>query len=401
MRVLQANKFFFLKGGSERYLFDLLDLLPARGHAVAPFSMHHPSNRPTPYAEHFVSRVEYDTGGLAALGAATRTVYNRETRAKALALVDAFRPDVAHLHNVHHQLSGALFEALRERAVPVVQTLHDFQWACPVYTFLRDGSPCTECGHGRVFPAVRHRCQSGSLARSVIAALELKVGQWRGWMDCVARFLAPSRFLADTLVAHGLPADRMETLPNCLRADMFPSEPGERGASFLYAGRLSAEKGIEVLLEALESAPGLTLRVAGTGPLEEELHRRAQPLGDRVRFLGHLDEVSLRGELARARALVVPSTWYENQPYVVLEAFASWTPVIGSAIGGIPELVRDGETGFLVEPGSAPALADAMLRLQPREAQTLGRAARREVTERFDPDSHLDRLLAVYEAVVA
>ncbi len=404
MRVLQANKFFFAKGGAERYFLDLVELLPSLGHPVAPFAMRHPANLPSPFAEHFVSGVDYarDMSGRRAAQIALRTVYNRETLRRTRELVRAFRPDVAHLHNVHHQLSGSLFEALAAEGVPVVQTLHDYQWVCPVYTFLSRGTVCERCAHGRVFPAVRRRCHGGSLARSAVAALELKVGERRGWLGMVKRFLAPSLFLRDKVVAHGLPAERVTTLNYCLRVETY-RPAGVRGGHGLYAGRLSHEKGVATLLEAAARVPGLSLRVAGEGPLADALERRAEAIAPgRIRFLGHLDPARLREELAGAAFVVVPSEWYENQPFAVLEAFAMGAPVVGAAIGGIPELVVEGITGGLFESGSVEALAEALAAMAAREDRAaLGANARRLVEERFHPAGHIEALLAIYREAAA
>ncbi len=402
MRVLQANKFFYPRGGAERYFLDLVDLLPARGHAVAPFSMVHPKNLRSDYARYFVSQVDYtaDRGRFGGIATAARTVYNRETRRRARELVAAFRPDVAHLHNIHHQLTGSLLEALAEARVPVVQTLHDFQWVCPVYTFLRAGRVCEECRRGRFLPAVRHRCQGGSLPRSMVAAMGLWVGEWRRWEDRVARFLAPSAFLSAKVVEHGLPAAKVETMGYLLRLDAYRTG-AERGDHALYAGRLSHEKGVATLLEALSRVPGLRLRVAGTGPLEPELRRRAETAAPgRTAFLGHLEPEALRAEVGAAAFTVAPSEWYENQPYAVLESFASRTPVIGSDLGGIPELVRPGETGLLFRAGSAESLAEALeaMRGHPDRAG-MGARARALVEDRFAPERRLAELEALYRRV--
>ncbi len=404
MKVLQANKFHYVRGGADRYFLDLVEILPAHGHPTAPFSMRHPRNLPTPFSRFFVSQVDYaeEGGRFGAVATAARTVYNRETRRQVRELVEQFRPDVAHLHNVHHQLSGSLFETLRELNVPVVQTLHDFQWVCPVYTFFRRGRVCEECGHGRTYPAVRHRCQGDSLPRSAVAALAVKLGWWRKWEGMVSRFLAPSRFLADKVVEHGLPAEKIVPMGYCLRLDGY-RPGGERGSHVLYAGRLSAEKGVATLFQAAARVPGLSLRVAGTGPLEPDLRQLSETLlPGRAAFLGHLDAAALREELGRAAFVVVPSEWYENQPYAVLEAFAMGTPVLGSDLGGIPELVHPGETGELFPAGSVEGLADALAAMQGRvDRVDLGRAARTWVGTHFDPDRHAEALADLYAEVLA
>jgi len=404
MRVLQINKFLYPRGGAERYFLDLLDLLPAAGHETAPFTMRHARNRPSDYERFFVSHVDYraQAGRFGTLAAAGRTVYNREARRNLTRLLREFRPDVAHLHNIHHQLTGSVIDALGEAGIPMVQTLHDYQWVCPVYTFVSHGTLCEACRGRRFGEAVRRRCHSGSWGRSSVAALELKLGWARGWVDRVRAFLAPSRFLAAKVVEHGMPADRVRVRDYCLRLDTYGAAV-ERGDHVLYAGRLSREKGVLTLLQAVGRVPGLELRVAGTGPLEPELHRMADDAAPgRVRFLGYLNPEALREELARAAFTVVPSEWYENQPFAVLEAFALGTPVLGADIGGIPELVEAGRTGLLFRSGSLDSLAEALAAMAGHpDREEMGREARRVAETRFDPGAHLRELAAIYREVAA
>lgn len=404
MRILQINKFFYPRGGAERYFLDLVELLPRHGHETAPFSMSHPRNLPSPFARHFVSHVDYtvEAGPIGAALTAVRTLYNRESRRRLRALVGSFRPDVAHLHNVHHQLSGSVIETLADEKIPMVQSLHDYQWVCPVYTFVRRGRVCEECRGRKFHRAIRHRCHGGSLLKSTVAALDLMLGYRKGWPDRIARFLAPSAFLAAKVVEHGLPADRVRREGYLLSLDRY-RPGGERGEHALYAGRLSREKGVETLLRALAHVDGLEVRVAGTGPMEPELRRIAEAVApDRVRFLGHLDGDALHAELAAAGFAVVPSEWYENQPFAILEAFALETPVVGASIGGIPELVRHGATGLLFESGSVESLADALRAMREHpDRRALGRAAREFVESAFDPSARIASLLEVYREVAA
>jgi len=399
MRVLQVNKYYYARGGAERYFLDLMDLLPGAGHEVAPFSMQHARNRQSEYESYFVSHVDYraQAGRFGAVAAAGRTVYNREARRHMARLIRDFKPDVAHLHNIHHQLTGSVIAALDAARVPMVQTLHDYQWVCPVYTFVSQGEVCEACRGKRFGSAVRRRCHGGSWTKSAVAALELKVGWSRGWVGRVGAFLAPSRFLADKVVEHGMPKDRVRVQDYCLRLEAY-RPGGERGDHVLYAGRLSAEKGVLTLLHALGRVPGLELRIAGTGPLEPELHLLADSSAPgRVRFLGYLDEEALRAELAAAAFVVVPSEWYENQPFAVLESFALETPVVGADIGGIPELVVPQHTGSLFESGSVEALAEALGDMAARSDRAeLGRQARRMVETRFASGTHLRQLEAIY-----
>ena len=404
MKVLQVNKFFYPRGGAERYFIDLLELLPERGHPTAPFSMHHAKNPSSSFSDFFVSNIDYrgDAGLVESAAMAWRTIYNREARRKIGRLVDAFKPDVAHLHNIHHQLTGAIIEELAKRRVPMVQTLHDYQWVCPVYTFLSHGRTCEACRGGKYFNAVKKRCQDGSLARSVVAMMELELAKRKKWREAVGLHLAPSRFLADKVVEHGMPRESVRQQDYSLRVGQVLKKSDSVEPYALYAGRLSKEKGVGTLLEAVNRIPGLSLRIAGTGPIEPELRRTVESseMGDRVHFLGYLNEFELEGAVNSAAFTVVPSEWYENQPFAVLESFAASTPVVGSRMGGIPELVRENETGFLFHAGSVDDLSETLERAWThKDLAGLGASARDWVVERFDPNRHIERLVSIYNEV--
>ncbi len=397
--ILNVNKFHYVRGGSERYYFDLQELLRERGHDVISFSMTHPANRPSAQAAYFVPHVAWDGGGSvgSAVAAAAGVISSRTARRRIDALLSAERVDVAHLHNVAHQLSPSIFGPLRRRKIPVVQTLHDYKLICPNYRLFTEGAPCERCRGGRYWNAWRHRCQGGAAA-SLLIAVESSIHRGAGsYQRGVDLFLAPSRFLFEKAVAFGIPEERLRHLPYPIPLPTDAVE-SERGGYFLYAGRLTAEKGLRTLLAAAERAPGVRIEIAGDGELRDEVAALAARCPG-VTLRGHLapDEV-LRLQRG-AIAVVVPSEWYENLPFAILEAFAAGTPAIASRIGGIPELVVDGETGWLFPPGDAAALAERLTRAA-ADRPTLvemGRRARAFVRKRHDPAAHYDALLGVYD----
>lgn len=400
LRILQVNKFHWLKGGSERYYFDLQAELAARGHEVAVFSTKHTLNEATPWEEYFVGEVDYRIGAdRAALGLARDVIWNRDAASRLDRLLERFRPDVAHLHNFHHQLSPSILEPLARRGIPVVQTLHDYKWVCPAYLFLSQGRLCERCGPGnRFLPVVMKQCQHDSLLRSLVVYLESSRSWGRRDFERVARFLAPSAFMAERVTTHGLPHDRVIEMPYFVRSAAY--RPADvPGADFLYLGRLSREKGLPVLFDALARRKGrFHLRIAGGGPLEAELRARALDEDLPVTFLGHMGGERLHDAIRAARAVIVPSVWYENQPYAILETMALGVPVIGAKIGGIPELVEPGVTGYLAEPGDPGSLLEAMdlVEADPAAAHRMGRAARQRIENDFGARRALDRLEALY-----
>ncbi|HEX7880417.1 MAG TPA: glycosyltransferase, partial [Candidatus Eisenbacteria bacterium] len=278
MRLLHVNKFHWPKGGSERYYFDCVNGLSARGHEVAVFASAHPSNVASPWSKHFAPGADYHGAGPSdALRLAGHVIDNQPAARALEGLLREFRPEVAHLHNIHHQLSPAILAVLERAGVPVVQTLHDYKWVCPAYLFLSHGKVCEKCGPGNdFFPVVTHTCHHDSFPKSLVVWRELTASWGRGDVDRVKRFLAPSRFLRDRVVAHGLPNDRVETRSYFLDVAAYRPADAPSGDHFLYAGRLSKEKGLSTLVAALARRPGLKPRVAGAGPLESELRERAR-----------------------------------------------------------------------------------------------------------------------------
>lgn len=383
-------------------MFDEVSWLEQAGHEVAHFSTRHPDNVASPYGEYFAEYTELGSGakrGVAeSLRAALRMFHNRDAARRFERLVDDFKPDIVHVHGIHRQISPSILAVTSRRNLPVVQTLHDYQRVCPSDVLLRRGSEVCEprsCGRLSYTACIRNRCVRGSLAASTLAAAEVSFQRMIGAYERgVTRFVSPSRFLADRMAEGGwhLPIDVIgNAVP--LRDRAVTSD--SRGTYFLFAGRLSPEKGVDVLLRAAATA-GVRVVIAGDGPLAGGLRAAAGP---NVEFLGHIAGEEAERLASGARAVVVPSVWYENAPMSVLEAMAAGTAVIASRIGGIPEQVTDGVEGILVEPGDADALAGALRALEADSSMAvrMGTAGRERVEHAFSPSRHLEALLATYE----
>ncbi|MEX2245999.1 MAG: glycosyltransferase family 4 protein [Dehalococcoidia bacterium] len=406
MRVLQVNKFHYNRGGAETAYFATAELLERHGHDVIPFAMADDRNVPTPYDRYFVSNVELreESGGVFdRLAVAGRILYSREAEHHLDRLLRDTRPDVAHLHNVYHQLSPSVLRALGRHRVPVVMTLHDYKLICPAYTLYTEGAPCERCRGGRFYQAVAHRCVKGSRAKSAICAAE---GYLHGITGIYRRhvkfYVGPSHFMVRKVVEFGLDPRRVTHVPNFVDPDAF--RPGQSdGTYFAYAGRLENVKGVMTLLRAVrhsETARAHRLLIAGDGEQRGELEAFCRATGlDNVRFLGHLSQGDLEPVVAGAAFLVAPSEWYENAPMSVLEAAARAKAVVASDMGGLPELVKDGETGLVFHAGDVDALRAAVERLldAPPLAADMGRRARAFVEETFSPEVHYRQLMAVYE----
>ncbi|TCJ17941.1 glycosyltransferase family 1 protein [Parasulfuritortus cantonensis] len=399
MKILQANKFFFPNGGSETVMFQEREFLLGLGNETVDFSMEDPRNLDSPYKASFVRTQDYRSrqGKLTKVMSAVQFIHSREAANKMASLVRKTRPDIVHCHNIYHQLTPSIIGAAKLFGIPVVLTLHDYKLVCPTYNRLRGGQPCSACLTGNFREALVHRCASGSFGKSALLYVEATVQRWMGNYEKVDAYIAPSRFMSEA-IAHRVPKERIHLLYNGVGTDLVQGSGADDGYA-LYLGRLSSEKGVGSLLVAHESSGGAwPLVVAGTGPLEADLRSQYK----KAKFIGHVTGDELRDVIDRAAVIVVPSEWYENCPMSVLEAMAYGKPVVGSRIGGIPELVADGETGLLFEPGNKDDLAAAMARLMgaPELRRQLGQAARKRVEEEFSLAKHNAGLMNVYKSVL-
>ena len=362
--------------------------------------MEHPENLNSPWSSYFVDEIEFgqDYGLIEKLTKASKTVYSFEARRKLGRLIDDLRPDVAHLHNIYHHLSPSVLGVLTQRRIPSVLTLHDLKLACPAYKMLATDGLCERCKGGAYSNVVRQRCIKDSVVLSGLVYLEASLHKLlRSYEKHVDKFVVPSKFYGQKMVEWGWSAERFHYVPNFVDSRDF--EPVyQPGKHFLYFGRLSSEKGVLTLMKAVAKA-GVSLRIAGVGPDEPALRKQAAASNADVAFLGFLSGQELHDEIASARAVVLPSEWYENAPVSIMEAYALGKIVLGADIGGIPEMLRDGETGFVFPSGSVDALAELLLRTDAMGAsqiQEMGRASRAWVAEEFTAERYRESMVSIY-----
>lgn len=331
---------------------------------------------------------------------ATSAVWSRSAERRVRTVLAACQPQVMHVHNTFAAASPSVYAAASADGVPVVQSLHNYRLACPAATAFRDGHTCTDCvGRSLPWPAVIHSCIRGSRAQSLVAATTLGAHRALGtFRRGIETYIVGTSFHRQLMADGGLPAARIQVLPNFLEPDPGAGQGPRTGV--LYVGRLAEEKGIATLLRAAEFIPG-SVTVVGDGPLAP-LVREAAAAGH-VRYLGPLWSREMRDELRGAVALALPSIWFEGFPMVAVEAFAAGTPVIASRIGSLTDIVEDGVTGLLAEPGDADQLGGrfAWAIDHPAELAELGARARQRYVSRYQGATHLATLLDIYQASIA
>lgn len=403
-RILNVNNYHYRRGGSDVVYLDHGALMEELGWESAYFSMKHPKNFDTPWSKYFVDEIEFGHSYslIRKLSMAGKVIYSREAQEKLARLLADFSPDIAHLHCIYHHLSPSILPTLHNAGVPVVMTAHDLKLACPAYKMLNSGGVCERCKEGSLLNVLRHRCLRDSASASAVVMLESMLHKrLKTYERYLSKILVPSRFFMAKFVEWGWPEDRFAYVPNYVDASRFRPNY-EPGSYFLYFGRLAPEKGVATLIRAAVKA-GVSLKIAGTGPVEAELKSLAEHLGGSIEFLGYRSGDSLHQLIRDCRAVVLPSEWYENAPMSVLESFALGKPVIGATIGGIPELVVDGVSGWHFESGDSDSLCDALSSAVSLSSEALcqfGRNSRVMVEENFSRLRYIDNISSVYSSLM-
>lgn len=408
LRILLCNKFYRPVGGPETIVLDTEREFKTRGYEVIPFAMAHPDNAESEYSNYFVPNIDYNDasrGMLKRLKEAVNIIYSREAASRLSKLLRDTKPDICHAHNIYHQLSPSIFSALREAGVPTILTLHDGKLLCANMLFLRNGQICERCAGAKFYHAFLGKCVKDSCVSSLLCAVEETIHRFlRLYERGVDLFITPSNFLKQKLVEHSrLKECQIEVLPNY--ADIRMTEPNYKPGNYgLFVGRLEPLKGVATLLKACEEMPDFEIRLAGRGPMLEQGLEFVNSRGlNKVKFLGFQTGDDLRLLFKECRFVVLPSECYENCPMVVLEAFAAGKPVIGSRIGGIPELIEHGKDGLLFEPGNSEELARHMKMLIDNKAlaEEMGRRGRAKAEEQFSLEYHIDCLISIYLRLIS
>jgi glycosyltransferase involved in cell wall biosynthesis len=374
------------KGGEDRAVQNEIELLRSKGHEV----------------EILLFSNTAGDGFFQQLRNGLQAVYNRHSYKRTYEMAKAFKPDVVHVHNLFFMASPSILYALHKLEIPVVATLHNYRLLCSNALLLRSGKPCELCVN-KIFPlkGVIHRCYKSSAAASFAATSFSSVHKLlHTWQQKVDQFILLTDFAKQIIASSSLkiPESKLIVKPN-FTPDIY-NPAVKREPFFLFAGRLSEEKGVGPLVQAFQQMPEVQLVIAGQGPLEKELVNSCDPFSN-ISFAGNLTQPELISYLQRAQALIFPSLWYEGLPFTMIESFAAGTPVLASELGSISTLVEEGSNGLLFKPGSAASIVESVRTFQQTASvKQYNEKARQSYLEKFTPEAGYEQLIRIYKTAI-
>jgi len=399
MNILQINKFNYLKGGSEKHLFELEKLLVEKGHKVLDFSMKDEKNRKSEYEKYFIEPIDLHKFSFVNI---FKYFYNYDAVRQLKKMLKNEKVDVAHLHNIIGQISPAIIRVLKKNKIKIVMTLHDYRLICPNAKLFTASSVCYACQNKNYWHCVKNKCVHNSYAKSFLAMLETYVNRRiLNYYQDVDVFIAPSEYMKNISVKFGLPEEKIKVLYNFLNDFALKNEESvsfsDKNDYLLFFGRISEEKGLEILLDTMKNID-YKLKIAGVGPDYEKIEKiiKDKDLINKVELLGFLQEKELQGYIKNAKAIVIPSIWPENMSYSLIEAMILGKLVIASDIGGISEVISNAKNGFVFRAGNSADLKFILKRLDKVNIDLISNNAKEIAKDIFSKERYYKDVMDIY-----
>jgi len=408
MKILQINNYHYLKGGSEKVYFETSSLLEEKGHKVIFFSTGNEKNLKTKYEKYFVKPTNYNSSKIVdKIMSVHNFIYSKKAKKNLEKLILDEKPDIAHLHIFYGHLTSSILPILKKYNIPTVMSIHEYRLMCPTY-LMQDinGNNCELCANGNYFNCIFKKCNKGSFSKSFISALECFIRDYFfNYVDFIDKFILVSKFIYNKHKQYNkIPENKMIQLYNFIDINNYKFEVN-KGNYYLYVGRLSVEKGIMTLVKAFHNIPNINLKIAGIGPMERDIVDYVKRNNiQNIQLLGFCNKEYLEELIHNAIFTIIPSEWYENNPMSVLESFAYGTPVIGSNIGGIPELIIPEKTGYLFSPGDIEDLQKIILYsydISINDYKDMSLNARKLIEGEFNKDKYYEELIKIYKSLLS
>jgi glycosyltransferase involved in cell wall biosynthesis len=409
MRILLINNHHNIIGGGERYYFDLAELLIKNGHQVAFFSTQDKKNYKTPFSKYFIKKLNFKKRSFKnSLEKFPKIFFNYEARRNISKLLDDFTPDLVHFQNTYYYISSSIISPIKKRGIPIVQTVHDFQPISTNVVMYHDGKICEIGKKNKYYKAVLHRCVKGSYMASLMAATTIwfqNLGNF--YHNSIYKFITPSGFMLKKMKEYGFSSVKLIKIQNFLNKDFHRIKPHKVvGRYVLFFGRLCDAKGLYLTIRTAALLPDIPFKLMGSfedSRTESEAMQLIKTLNVKnIKFQKFTEGQKLKKIIHDSAFTIIPSMWYENQPYSVMESFAFGKPVVASNLGGIPEMVINGRNGFLFKPGNEKDFAQKINKLWKNVnlIKKTGENAKTYSLRHFSAEAHYKSILNIYKSVL-
>ncbi|HOF42456.1 MAG TPA: glycosyltransferase [Candidatus Moranbacteria bacterium] len=398
MRILEINKFYNSKRGADKHFIDLIALLKENGHEVAEFSMFQEDNNYSRWNKYFLSKVGYGSGFSLweKIKGAARMFYSFEAKRKINAILDEFKPDIVHIHNIYHQISPAILFEIKKRGIPVVMTVHDYKLINPNHSLYLDGKPYQRCANGKYYQCFFDKCVKNSYAKSFLASLEM---YWHRWLGTYGKnidlYIAPSKFVKTTLVKWNISAEKIIVLPHFIP---FRKKDSKR-YSFavadkyaIYPGKISKEKGVDALIQIFLKQKGLKLYLAGE--IEDGFEIPNHP---NIVYLGFLKADQLKEYVRNSACIVSGSRLPETFGLIAIEAMVEGKPFLGFDSGAYGEIIENELTGYIAK--SDEEFAEFLKKMENGSVIFNSDEIKKHV-KKYDPENYCKNLIQIFKNII-
>jgi glycosyltransferase involved in cell wall biosynthesis len=382
MKILQVHNYYKFSGGEDTVFSNEYKLLTNYGHTVIQFTK---TNKEIDNYNNFQKSKLF-----------LNAVYSKSAFKEVLRIIEEHKPDICHVHNTLTLITPSVYYACKKMGVPVVQTLHNYRLICANAYLFRNGKVCEECIDKSLYNSVKYGCYRNSRLQTFVLARTIEWNKKQGaWNNLIDAYIALTEFSKHKFIEGGLSENKIFVKPNFIFED--PGYSENNNGKFLFAGRLDVNKGLNVLVKAAEKLPNVKFKVAGDGVLRSNLDGVQN-----IEYFGQLNRNDLIIELKKSSALIIPSVWYESMPMTIIESFACGKPVIASNLGAMAEIIENGKTGLLFEPGNVDDLVKKILSAKnnPEKMKEMGLNARKEFEEKYTPEKNYKILMNIYEKVI-
>lgn len=380
--ILIVHNYYQIPGGEDTVVANEMQMLKEYGHKVILYSRNNSELK--------------NMGKLQKLMLPLNTVFNFRTYKEIRRLIREEKLDIVHVHNTLNLVSPSAYYAAGKSGVPVIQTLHNFRLLCPGATFYRDGHICEDCVNKGLGCAVKHSCYRGSKIQTLACVINTALHRMTGIFGKI-NYICLTEFNKKKLLElKQVKENQVFVKPNFVDSigEFIPEK--KRANQFIFAGRLDKLKGIDVLLEAWKcmggSAPKLI--VCGTGPMEDWCNEFVTKNKINVELKGFVPNTEARKLIAKSRALILPTQWYEGFPMSIVEAFSVGTPVVCSDLGNAGSVVQEGVNGCKFKADNTDDLVKAVVKCQGMCERTLD-----EYQNKYVKNINYQQLIAAYEKI--